>query len=316
MVCFVTTKSQQGPVPVTVMVGTRDPSRARPHPGSEPSRSHHDAVSQRPLPALGAFLASSDATAHATASVGHGADTDGAGRVLVMIDDAEIGIVIGHCLTAAGFVVRVQANRMAGLEEAERFSPDVVLLDSRAPEFQGTAIVRRLREGEPDGQRAAVITLIRHEGDIDPTCGLELYPCDFVLIPIHARDLTLRIDEIVRARRGRKAAPKLPTSRHYVVGPLEVDVDAYHVAVDGVKIHFSSLEMRLLSYLIEHRGRVRTRRQLLEDVWRYSSRVATRTPDTHVNRLRTKLGSAGSLVETVRGTGYRLSGQYPVIIKE
>src|SRR5215831_11201101 len=100
-----------------------------------------------------------------------------------------------------------------------------------------------------------------------------------------------------------------------VVG-FELDVDGYHVFVNGKEVHVSTLEMRLLVYLVEHRGRVRSREDLLEDVWGYKPGVSTRTIDTHVKRLRDKLGEAGSLVETVRGTGYRLSAEFPVVVKE
>jgi DNA-binding response OmpR family regulator len=108
----------------------------------------------------------------------------------------------------------------------------------------------------------------------------------------------------------------LPPRRRYVVGPLELDVEGHYALVNGVEVHISPLEMRLLADLIQNRGRVRTRRDLLVNVWGYSEGVSTRTPDTHVNRLRTKLGAAGALVETVRGKGYRLSGEFPVVVKE
>ena len=243
-------------------------------------------------------------------------DVAGLGRILVLLSNPEIGAVVACCLSAAGFVVSAKSNWTAGIADAKRFNPDVVLLDSHAPDFPGTKLIRCLREGEPEGHRAAIITLIRSERDIDPTFGLDLYPCDFLLIPIHVRELALRIDEIVRTRRGRKVGPHPEIRRQYVVGPLELDVDGHSVKVHGEEIHFSTIEMRLLTYLVEHKGRVRTRKQLLEEVWGYNANVSTRTPDTHVNRLRMKLGAAGDLVETIRGTGYRLSSAYPVIVKD
>jgi two-component system phosphate regulon response regulator PhoB len=132
------------------------------------------------------------------------------------------------------------------------------------------------------------------------------------------RELVLRVGAILRARRPAPAGvpAAAPQRRRYIVGPLELDVDGYHVFVSGAEVHVSTLEMRLLVYLVEHRGRVRSREDLLEDVWGYKPGVSTRTIDTHVKRLRDKLGDAGALVETVRGTGYRLSAEHPVVVKE
>jgi two-component system phosphate regulon response regulator PhoB len=153
--------------------------------------------------------------------------------------------------------------------------------------------------------------------EIDRVVGFELGADDYVVKPFSVRELVLRVAAILRARRPPPAAaPSAPQRRRYVVGPLELDVDGYHVVVSGQEVHVSALEMRLLVYLVEHRGRVRSREDLLEDVWGYKPGVTTRTIDTHVKRLRDKLGDLGSLVETVRGTGYRLSAEFPVIVKE
>jgi two-component system, OmpR family, phosphate regulon response regulator PhoB len=104
-----------------------------------------------------------------------------------------------------------------------------------------------------------------------------------------------------------------PPRGRYTVGPLEIDVDNHRVCVGGVPVAFSRLEIRLLVYLVEHRGRIRTRNDLLSDVWGYSLRATTRTPVIHVARLRSKLGAAADLIETVYGEGYRLSTRYPVV---
>ena len=101
--------------------------------------------------------------------------------------------------------------------------------------------------------------------------------------------------------------------RRYSVGPLQIDVDNHHVAVDGAPVAVSRLEIRLLADLIEHRGKIRTRTDLLSDVWGYSPRATTRTPVIHIARLRAKLGTAADLIETVYGAGYRLSTRYPVV---
>jgi two-component system, OmpR family, phosphate regulon response regulator PhoB len=104
-----------------------------------------------------------------------------------------------------------------------------------------------------------------------------------------------------------------PPRGHYTVGPLELDVDNHRVSVGGIRVAMSRMELRLLADLVEHRGRIRTRDDLLSEVWGYSLRVTTRTPIIHVARLRAKLGDAAELIETVYGAGYRLSDRYPVV---
>jgi DNA-binding response OmpR family regulator len=104
-----------------------------------------------------------------------------------------------------------------------------------------------------------------------------------------------------------------PRRGWYTVGPLELDVDNHRVCVEGAPVAFSRMELRLLAYLVEHRGRIRTRDDLLREVWGYSPRTTTRTPIIHIARLRAKLGAAADLIETVYGEGYRLSSRYPVV---
>src|SRR5215467_7693218 len=178
---------------------------------------------------------------------------------------------------------------------------------------------RKIRAGEPVTQQPAIMMLTAKGDEIDRVVGFELGADDYVVKPFSVRELVLRVNAILRAR-GRPPLPERPTAsgarRRYIVGPLQVDVDGYHVFVEGDEVHVSAMEMRLLVYLIEHRGRVRSREDLLEDVWGYKPGVSTRTVDTHVKRLRDKLGAAGALVETVRGTGYRLSSDHPVIVEE
>ncbi|MES1158052.1 MAG: response regulator transcription factor [Haliangium ochraceum] len=245
-------------------------------------------------------------------------DLHASGRVLVLLSDPDIGTVVAQCLAAAGFDAWAPPQAQDDVSGLRQFSADVVVLDSKRPDFDGTSICRRLRAGETNGQRAVIVTLIRDAADIDPRVGLELGPCDFVLYPLRIRELVLRIHALAASRRGRQAGEqgRHPPGRRYLVGPLEVDTERHCVKVCGVEVHMSTLEMRLLCDLIENRGRVRTRKDLLRDVWGYSANVSTRTPDTHVNRLRMKLGVAGSLVETVRSAGYRLSTEHAVVVKD
>lgn len=243
-------------------------------------------------------------------------DTGLNGKISIVANEPQVGSLLAYCLTAAGFRVQVAANAADAVLDVLRFSPDLVLLESRAPNFASTDTWRQLRSGVGPGQpQPAVVMFIGGDSDIDPRLGLEFGPCDFVLYPFSVRDLVLRVDGIIRARHG--AGANAPVRRRrYLIGPLELDVDKHTALVDGVAIQVSSLEMRLLAYLVEHRGHIRSRDALLADVWGYRGQVTTRTADTHMNRLRTKLGSAAVLIETIRGAGYRLSSDYPIVTKD
>jgi two-component system phosphate regulon response regulator PhoB len=180
------------------------------------------------------------------------------------------------------------------------------------PDIPGTEVCRRIRGSEVSVRQPAVMMLTAKAGMIDRVVGFELGADDYVVKPFSVRELVLRVEAILRARYPPATRTAGAGLRRYRVGPLDIDVDGYHVHVNGAEVHMSALEMRLLVYLVEHRGRVRTRENLLTDVWGYKPDVSTRTIDTHVKRLRDKLGVAGPLVETVRGTGYRLSAEHPV----
>jgi len=245
------------------------------------------------------------------------AEGNGDRRVLVVEDEPDLRDLLTYNLTAAGFTVQATETGTEGLAAVTRFAPDVVLLDLMLPDIPGTEVCRRIRGGETGTRQPAVMMLTAKGEEIDRVVGFELGADDYVVKPFSVRELVLRVGAILRARRPAPAGTQSPPQRRrYIVGPLELDVDGYHVFVNGAEVHVSTLEMRLLVYLVEHRGRVRSREDLLEDVWGYKPGVSTRTIDTHVKRLRDKLGEAGALVETVRGTGYRLSAEHPVIVKE
>ena len=239
-------------------------------------------------------------------------------RVLVVEDEPDLRELLTYNLTAAGFNVQASETGTKGLAAVRQFAPDVVLLDLMLPDIPGTEVCRRIRGGEAGARQPAVMMLTAKVEEIDRIVGFELGADDYVVKPFSVRELVLRVGAILRSRRpgGGNEATDQSHRRRYTVGPLDLDVDGHHVFVGGEEIHVSTLEMRLLVYLVEHRGRVRSREHLLEDVWGYRPDVSTRTIDTHVKRLRDKLRDAGSLVETVRGAGYRLSAEFPVIVKE
>ena len=216
----------------------------------------------------------------------------------------------------------MQADRATGSTAWPRlqgFAPDVVLLDLMLPDIPGTEVCRRIRAGEPPTPQPAIIMLTAKGDEIDRVVGFELGADDYVVKPFSVRELVLRVNAILRAR-GRAPRPSA-APRASGAAPLRRRPAARSTSTattsssSGEEVHVSAMEMRLLVYLVEHRGRVRSREDLLEDVWGYKPGVSTRTVDTHVKRLRDKLGDAGSLVETVRGIGYRLSAEHPVVVE-
>jgi two-component system phosphate regulon response regulator PhoB len=236
-------------------------------------------------------------------------------RVLVVEDEPDLRELLTYNLQAAGFTVHAADKGLDGLAEAEGFAPDLILLDLMLPDIPGTEVCRRIRAADRSVPQPAIVMLTAKGDEIDRVVGFELGANDYVVKPFSVRELVLRVNAILRSR-GRPGTATPVARRRYVVGPLEVDVDGYHVSVGGAQVHMSAMEMRLLIDLVEHRGRARSRENLLEDVWGYKPGVSTRTVDTHVKRLRDKLGEAGALVETVRGLGYRLSAEHRVVVAE
>jgi len=246
-------------------------------------------------------------------------DAGANGHVLLSTSEESLGTLLFYCLTAAGFRVRVADPAGEGGQELHRELPEIALLDGRMPHRRSTAIWDGLRAASRGGRAPAVIVFITGEADIDPRLGLDVGPCDFMVYPLSVRDLVLRIDALVRLQRQAPALPRQPGAGRrlrYQVGPLAMDVGRHLVTLDGSDLALSPLELRLLAYLVEHRDRVCTRAELLGDVWGYRPGVTSRATDIHVNRLRSKLGAAAPLIETLRGTGYRLSPKFPVVVKE
>jgi two-component system phosphate regulon response regulator PhoB len=243
-------------------------------------------------------------------------------RVLVVEDEPDLTELLTFNLQAGGYRVETANTGARALAEIDSFGPDVVLLDLMLPDMLGTEICRRIR-AQTERTQPAVIMLTAKGEEIDRVVGFEVGADDYVVKPFSMRELLLRVNACFR---GAPAAPAPAAAttpadiaagpdkrRKYLVGPLTIDVDGHHVFVEGKEIHLSVIEMRLLTYLVEHRGRLCSRDDLLEDVWGYKPDVSTRTVDTHIKRLRDKLGAAGPLLETVRGVGYRLSDAHAVV---
>jgi two-component system phosphate regulon response regulator PhoB len=239
-------------------------------------------------------------------------------RVLVVEDEPDLRELLTFNLQAGGYKVETANTGAGALAALDIFSPDVVLLDLMLPDMLGTEICRRIRAQSQRNQPAVIMLTAKGE-EIDRVVGFEVGADDYVVKPFSMRELLLRVNACFRGS-GPIASATAPAEetvvdkrRKYIVGPLTIDVDGHHIFVEGKEIHLSVIEMRLLTYLVEHRGRLCSRDDLLEDVWGYKPDVSTRTVDTHIKRLRDKLGIAGPLLETVRGVGYRLSDTHTVV---
>jgi len=220
-------------------------------------------------------------------------------RVLVIEDEADLLEVLQYNLTQAGHRPFAAATGEAGLRLAHEVRPEVVLLDLMLPDVPGTNVAKALRR-EPDTQLVPIIMVTARAEEVDRVVGFELGADDYVVKPFSVRELMLRIDAVLR--RGRA-----PEQRVIDAGELRIDREAHRVTVGGEEISLTALEFKLLVTLTERRERVQARGTLLSDVWAIDAEVASRTVDTHVKRLRDKLGAAGRFIETVRGVGYRFS---------
>ncbi|MET0339400.1 MAG: response regulator transcription factor [Polyangiales bacterium] len=228
--------------------------------------------------------------------------------ILVVDDEADIVDTLTYNLQQEGFRTRSARSGAEAIKSSrERPVPDLVLLDLMLPDISGTEVCRSFRLDEAL-RRVPVIMLTAKDAEIDRVVGFEVGADDYVTKPFSVRELLLRVRAVLRRT---KDAPDPVAPKRLEFGKLKVDSDAHQVWVDTSEIVLTALEFRLLSTLLERRGRVQTRTTLLEDVWGIHADITTRTVDTHVKRLREKLGPAGDYVETIRGVGYRLRAHPP-----
>jgi two-component system phosphate regulon response regulator PhoB len=221
-------------------------------------------------------------------------------HVLIVDDERDLAELIDFNLRAAGFTTRVASTGDAALLAAREQRPDVVLLDVMLPDMPGTEVCRQLRAGAQT-RDVLVVMLTAKAEEADRVRGFEVGADDYVTKPFSVRELVLRLKAILR-----RVGPVRDGAAPLTLGPLKLDVGAHRFYVDGKEVPLTTLEFRLLEHLMTRLGRVQTREQLLEDVWGLTSALETRTIDTHVMRLRDKLGPARAMLETVRGVGYRI----------
>jgi two-component system phosphate regulon response regulator PhoB len=228
-------------------------------------------------------------------------------RILVIEDEPALLKVLDYNLRQEGHDVLAAARGDEGIRLAQEESPDLVLLDLMLPDISGNEVCRALQRSE--GTRRIPVMIVSARGDeVDRIVGFELGAIDYVVKPFSVRELVLRVQAVLR--RSQAAAPPAAGAGQGVeFGGLRVDEDAHRVWVDGQEVELTLLEFKLLLALFGNRDRVQTRGSLLEGVWGVDVGVTTRTVDTHVKRLRDKLGRAGEYIETVRGIGYRFAAR-------
>ena len=219
--------------------------------------------------------------------------------ILVVEDDKDILDLLAFALRGAGFDVVTAADGLDAVVQAKLQRPAMVLLDLMLPGMDGLDVCRELKRS-PETAGVAVIMLTARGEEVDRIVGLELGADDYVVKPFSPREVLLRIRAILR----RTAPAEKPTPIWREEG-FHVDLEAHRVMIDGLPIDLTATEFKLLAELIRSRGKVQTRDQLLDKVWGYQFEGYARTVDTHVRRLRQKLGSFAERVETVRGVGYR-----------
>ena len=223
-------------------------------------------------------------------------------RILIIEDEPDIRKTIDYNLSKESFEVFQASSIAEGEKSIADNAPDAIILDLMLPDGSGLTLCRDIKS-DPKTSHIPVILLTAKADEVDRVIGFELGADDYVTKPFSVRELILRVKAILK-RRATEAA-SIETS--YAFGELSLNLDAHQVFIAGNEINFTALEFRLLKHLIDRRGRVQTRDQLLQEVWGYSAEITTRTVDTHIKRLREKLGSIGGYIQTIRGVGYRFS---------
>ena len=223
-------------------------------------------------------------------------------KILIIEDEPDIRKNLEYNLSREGYSVLTAAS----IAEAEQLiysnNLSLILLDLMLPDGSGLDLCKKMKS-DPDVQNLPIIILTAKDDEVDKVVGFELGADDYVTKPFSVRELILRIKAVLK--RGENKKDIVEIDRQF--GDLKIDIDSHEVYVDGDLVNLTALEFKLLIQLVDRRGRVQSREQLLADVWGYSAEVTTRTVDTHIKRLREKLGSMGKYVQTIRGVGYKFS---------
>ncbi len=220
-------------------------------------------------------------------------------RILVVDDEADVLELVEFNLRQAGYELTSAADGAEALKKAKAQLPALIILDVMLPEVDGLEVCKLLRR-DATTARIPIIMLTAKASELDRVLGLELGADDYLTKPFSPRELLLRIKNLL-LRQAQSGARR----ERLVFGELAIDLPRHEVTWQGKPIELTATEFRLLHVLAERAGRVQSRDQLLRDVWHYESLIDTRTVDTHMRRLREKLGPAAKHLDTVRGVGYR-----------
>ena len=230
-----------------------------------------------------------------------------AAHILVIEDEPDLVNILEFNLKQEGFIPRSAMTGKEGIESAKQIpKPDLVVLDLMLPDISGTEVCRTLRN-DPQTKDIPVIMCTARDSEVDRVVGFELGADDYVVKPFSVRELILRIRAVLKRAKPSGEVQEKRQEQSLTFGVLRLDEAAHRTWVGEEEVQLTALEFRLIKTFMERRGRVQSRERLLQDVWDYDANVTTRTVDTHIRRLREKLGlEAGDYLETVRGVGYRM----------
>jgi two-component system phosphate regulon response regulator PhoB len=229
-------------------------------------------------------------------------------KILVVDDEPDVTALVAYHLKAKGYTVETVNDPIRSIGLARSFLPDLVILDVLMPGLSGLQVCRLLRS-DPKLKRVPIIFLTAKVEENDRIQGFETGGDDYICKPFSVKELVLRVQSVLR--RLAEGAPA--ESGRLEVGQIVLDVDRHAVTVGGTPVELTATEFKLLHLLMERRGRIQTREHLLVNVWNYTVEVETRTVDTHIRRLREKLGAEAVWIETIRGVGYRMAERKPAV---
>ncbi|TVP81109.1 MAG: DNA-binding response regulator [Puniceicoccaceae bacterium] len=222
-------------------------------------------------------------------------------RILVLDDEPDVTELLEYTLTQAGYRVEVLNSPLEFIGKVREFKPDLMILDIMMPELNGLQLCRIARS-DPTMKAIPIIFLSARGEAEDRIKGLETGADDYMPKPFNTKELQLRISNMLN--RSNSAAEPAGKTRIEIAGVV-IDEELHQLTVDGQSVVLTATEFRLLKLLMERKGRVQSREHLLVNVWHYDTEIETRTVDTHIRRVREKLGPYAHLIETVRGVGYR-----------
>ena len=221
-------------------------------------------------------------------------------RILIVEDELDLRSTLEFKFKSEGYTVESVSKGKDALAALSRKKPDLILLDLMLPDMSGLDICKKVRNS-PDDHDVSIIMLTAKGEEVDRVLGFELGADDYVVKPFSVRELALRVSTVLKRKEKQEETTKIS------LGDIEINLSTYRVFISSTEIQLTAKEFLLFKHLVQKNGRIQPREKLLEEVWGYNSSVTTRTVDTHVKRLRSKIGDIGTKIETVRGVGYRFN---------